>query len=384
MFVNKRIGFCFAIGVWVVASFPGPSRAQIEDLVDSVHPDSLTVTVERLVAFETRFMGSDSNWAAVAYLEERLTSFGYDTVRDTFDLELDRRFFGKDWFLSTVQANVLATKVGRLHPDRKIVVGGHYDSISLDREQAEQDVAPGADDNASGVAAIVEIARLLKDQNLDLTIEFAFWGAEEIGLNGSTDYARRAKTRGDQIELMMQIDAIGWPGSIHPDAFSIDTTSPHVEIAQTIADAARVYSTLRTENGSGSDLRVTAQGCRCSDHQPFLDQGFPAIGIFQFFDNPAPHLNMSTDTITRVDIDYVTQVTRAATGGLLELAGISAPTADFDGSGSVDFDDFLLFAARFGEPVLESEAAVFDLDRDGRIGFSDFLIFADQFAAAAS
>ena len=379
MFVNKEIGFCFAIGVWVVASFPGPSGAQIEDLVDGVHPDSLTVTVERLVAFETRFMGSDSNWAAVAYLEERLTSFGYDTVRDTFDLELDRRFFGKDWFLSTVQTNVLATKVGRLHPDRKIVVGGHYDSISLDREQAEQDVAPGADDNASGVAAIVEIARLLKDQNLDLTIEFAFWGAEEIGLNGSTDYARRARTRGDQIELMMQIDAIGWPGSIHPDAFSIDTTSPHVEIAQTIADAARVYSTLRTENGSGSDLRVTSRGCRCSDHQPFLDQGFPAIGIFQFFDNPAPHLNMSTDTITRVDIDYVTQVTRAATGGLLELAGISAPTADFDGSGSVDFDDFLLFAAR-----LESEAAVFDLDRDGRVGFSDFLIFADQFAAAAS
>jgi leucyl aminopeptidase len=368
--------------VLVVLGRPVPAEAQIDEFVEGVNTDSLLVTVERLVAFETRFMGSDSNWAAVAYLEDRLASFGYQTARDTFDLELNRRFFNKDWFLSTVQANVLATKRGSLNPERKIVIGGHYDSISLDRTQAQQDVAPGADDNASGCAAVLEIARLLKDQNLDLTVEFAFWGAEEIGLNGSTHYARNAKNRGDQIELMIQIDAIGWPGSIHPDAFSIDTTAPNVEIAQVIADAARAYSTLRTDDGNGSDLRVTSVGCRCSDHQPFLDQGFPAVALFQFFDNLAPHLNMSNDTIGKVDINYVTQVTRAAIGGLLELAGIGVRSADFDGSGEVDFIDFVQFATRFNEIVLDEEAAAFDLDRDGRVGFSDFLIFADQFGPA--
>ena len=371
----------FAV-VLTVFGQAGRVGAQIGELVDGVNTDSISVTVERLVAFETRFMGSDSNWAAVAYLEDRLASFGYQTARDTFDLELNRRFFNKDWFLSTVQANVLATKPGSLHPERKIVVGGHYDSISLDRTQAQQDIAPGADDNASGCASVLEIARLLKDQNLDLTVEFAFWGAEEIGLNGSTHYASEAKARGDQIVLMIQIDSIGDPGSIHPDAFSIDTTSPHVGIAQVIADAARVYSTLRTEDGKGSDLRVTSNGCRCSDHQPFLDQGFPAVGIFQFFDNPSPHLNTSSDGISKVDIDYVEQVTRASMAGLLELAGVGVRTADFDGSGEVDFDDFLQFAARFAEPVLDSETAVFDLDRDGLVGFSDFLIFAAQFGPA--
>ena len=380
--IENKCFIALCVCVLVVLGRPVPAEAQIDEFVEGVNTDSLLVTVERLVAFETRFMGSDSNWAAVAYLEDRLASFGYQTARDTFDLELNRRFFNKDWFLSTVQANVLATKRGSLNPERKIVIGGHYDSISLDRTQAQQDVAPGADDNASGCAAVLEIARLLKDQNLDLTVEFAFWGAEEIGLNGSTHYARNAKNRGDQIELMIQIDAIGWPGSIHPDAFSIDTTAPNVEIAQVIADAARAYSTLRTDDGNGSDLRVTSVGCRCSDHQPFLDQGFPAVALFQFFDNPAPHLNMSNDTIGKVDINYVTQVTRAAIGGLLELAGIGVRSADFDGSGEVDFIDFVQFATRFNEIVLDEEAAAFDLDRDGRVGFSDFLIFADQFGPA--
>lgn len=380
--IENKCFIALCVCVLVVLGRPVPAEAQIDEFVEGVNTDSLLVTVERLVAFETRFMGSDSNWAAVAYLEDRLASFGYQTARDTFDLELNRRFFNKDWFLSTVQANVLATKRGSLNPERKIVIGGHYDSISLDRTQAQQDVAPGADDNASGCAAVLEIARLLKDQNLDLTVEFAFWGAEEIGLNGSTHYARNAKNRGDQIELMIQIDAIGWPGSIHPDAFSIDTTAPNVEIAQVIADAARAYSTLRTDDGNGSDLRVTSVGCRCSDHQPFLDQGFPAVALFQFFDNLAPHLNMSNDTIGKVDINYVTQVTRAAIGGLLELAGIGVRSADFDGSGEVDFIDFVQFATRFNEIVLDEEAAAFDLDRDGRVGFSDFLIFADQFGPA--
>ncbi len=372
--------------VWLTfATFGhGGVRAQIIEIVDGVNADSLTITVERLVAFETRFMGSDSNWAVVAYLEDRLESFGYEAVRDSFDLELNRRFFNKDWFLSTVQANVLATKTGSLQPHRKIIVSGHYDSISLDRTQAQQDVAPGADDNASGCAAVLEIARLLKDQNLDLTIEFAFWGAEEIGLNGSAHYANQARSRGDQIELMIQLDAIGDPGSIHPDAFSIDTTSPHVEIAEVIADAARSYSTLRTEDGNGSDLRVTSRGCRCSDHQPFLDEGYPALAIFQFFDNPSPHLNRSSDNLSKVDIGYVAQVTRATVGGVLELAGVGARTADFDDSGTVDFEDFLQFAARFGEPALGPDAAIFDLDRDALIGFNDFLIFANQFGADAA
>ena len=71
-------------------------------------------------------------------------------------------------------------------------------------------------------------------------------------------------------------------------------------------------------------------------------------------------------------------------GGVLELAGVGARTADFDDSGTVDFEDFLQFAARFGEPALGPDAAIFDLDRDALIGFNDFLIFANQFGADAA
>ena len=93
--------------------------------------------------------------------------------------------------------------------DRYVIVGGHFDSIALDRTPGTQDVAPGADDNASGVAAVLEIARILSQVELDATVIFAFWGAEELGRIGSSHFASQARARGDSIRVMFQLDSIG-------------------------------------------------------------------------------------------------------------------------------------------------------------------------------
>ena len=373
----------FPLAVLVLCG--GRATGQIADVVSGVRADSIRVTVERLVAFDTRFMGSDSNRASALYLQERMRAFGYETALEPFSLNVNRTVFGQHFVLSGLeQVNVIARKPGVLHPDRKIIIGGHYDSIALDRAQVDQDLAPGADDNASGISAVVEIARLLSNVDLDVTVEFAFWGAEELGLVGSRAYAAAARDRDDEIVLMIQLDAIGDPGTLFPDTFSIDTTSPNASIAQHIVDASLAYSTLHTEDGFGRALRITSRGCQCSDHQSFLDLGFPAVGIFQFYDNPAPHLNMSTDTLDKVNVAYVAEVTKAALGGLLDLADFEERSADFDRNGIVDFADFLGFAAHFGETVLGMETAVFDLDRDGSVGFSDFLKLAEQYGQPVS
>ncbi|MBT5832756.1 MAG: M28 family peptidase, partial [Candidatus Latescibacteria bacterium] len=128
-------------------------------LVQQIKSETIDADVQRIVAFETRFMGSDSNAAASVWLGERLASFGYPVHFDTFEVNAPRRtyFTGHSFEVRGLkQWNVIATKRGSLFPHKKVVLGAHYDSISLDRAQSEQDVAPGGDDNASGMSALLE------------------------------------------------------------------------------------------------------------------------------------------------------------------------------------------------------------------------------------
>ena len=161
---------------------------------------------------------------------------GYKEVRfDTFLVNQDRTYrvtldsgeaFHRFVFQNVEQWNVVATKLGTLHQDRKLVLGGHFDSISIDRTQSAQDVAPGTDDNASGIAAVLEIARVLRDANLEMTVEFVLFGAEELGLIGSQDYVNRSREAGDDIHLVLTLDSIGTRSPNFPAAFSLDTIQP--------------------------------------------------------------------------------------------------------------------------------------------------------------
>ena len=362
---------CFCGGV------EGAADPQIEALLQQISQDSLETTVRRMVAFETRFMGSDSNAAATVWLKDRMEGLGYEVRFDTFSVNVVRRVQGQQFIIRGLQQwNVIATRPGRLFPDKKIVVGGHYDSISLDRAPDAQDVAPGADDDASGVAGLVEIGRILRDVHLDVTVEIVFFGAEELGLIGSTHYADAARARGDEILLMFQLDVIGNRSSSFPNGFTIDTSSAYVTEGELLAQAAVDYTAVRAFHSGISGVQVTNRGCGCSDHQSFIDRGYPALGVFQYFQNPASHINMSFDTLDKVDYALVAEITKATLAAGIQVAGFPSISPDFDGDGLVAFSDFLLFsgAFRLSEGMVE-----FDLDRDGSVGFSDFLIFAANF-----
>ncbi len=356
-------------------------NSDISALVQQISTDSMDVSVRRLVAFQTRFMGSDSNAAASIWLGQKLSKMGYPVQFDTFQVNVNRTFrvngVNRNFTLAKLpQWNVLAVKRGVLYPNRVVVIGGHYDSISIDRAQTAQDVAPGADDNASGVAALLEIARVIRQVNLDVTVVIAFWGAEELGLIGSEHYAAAARARGDDIVVMLQIDAIGTQASSLANAFTIDTTSPYLSHGEVLAQAASDYSDVRAFNGVGGRVFVSSRGCQCSDHQSFLNYGYPALGIFQYISNPALHLNMSFDTLDHVDFRLVTGITKASLAALLQFGGYPGRSADFDSDGRVAFADFLLFAQAYQAPIVETR---FDLDRDGSVAFGDFLVFASVF-----
>lgn len=350
----------------------------ILNLVQQVASERIDSDVKRLVAFETRFMGSDSNAAASVWLGQRLAGLGYTVRYDTFEVNTPTRsFFGHTFSVTGLkQWNVIATKRGRLYPNKKVVLGGHYDSIAIDRAQKDQDVAPGADDNASGIAAVLEIARLMQPVDVDMTVEFAFWGAEELGLIGSDHYAKQAKAKGEEIVVMLQMDAIGTRSPVFPKGFTIDTVNPYVTQGNVLAQTAADYSSVEALNGVGGQVFVSSRGCGCSDHQSFINVGYPALGIFQYINSPASHLNMSIDTLDHVDVSFVVGITQATLGALLQFAGFPGRSADFDGDGRVAFGDFLLFAQAFGAQAFDVR---FDLDGDQVVGFGDFLIFASAF-----
>ena len=371
---------CFLIiGLFVSgAVVEGAVDQDVLTLVQQVAPMRIDSDVKRLVAFETRFMGSDSNAAASVWLGQRLAGLGYTVRYDTFEVNTPTRsFFGHTFSVTGLkQWNVIATKRGSLFPNKKVVLGGHYDSISIDRAQKDQDVAPGADDNASGIAAVLEIARLMQPVNVDMTIEFAFWGAEELGLIGSDYYAKQAKAKGEEIVVMLQLDAIGTRSPVFPNGFTIDTINPYVMQGNVLAQAAVDYSSVEALNGVGGQVFVSSRGCGCSDHQSFINVGYPALGIFQYINSPSSHLNMSIDTLDHVDVSFVAGITQATLGALLQFAGFPGRSADFDGDGRVAFGDFLLFAQAFGAQIFDVR---FDLDKDNVVGFGDFLIFASAF-----
>ena len=152
----------------------------IQDLVDQVSQETLLAYNQRLQDFQTRYSYSDSIASARQWLVDKFTSYGIDSVY------LDHYFYDSD------QWNVVATIPGTVEPDALIVVGGHYDSVTYNQSPGPMTYAPGADDNGSGTAATLELARILANNPLPLTVVFIPFAQEEQGLRGSAAYAAEA------------------------------------------------------------------------------------------------------------------------------------------------------------------------------------------------
>ena len=189
------------------------SQAQsIENLINTVNLDSLELTLNEFTGEIATAVNGNSvtilyrqqanNDIAADYLVERLESMPNLTV------EVQN--------FNTNGKNVIATQLGETNPDDIYMVCGHYDSFTT----------YAADDNATGVAAVMEMARVLSKQCTENTIIYAFWDEEEIGLLGSQFYANLAAANGDNILGLLNMDMMGFdgdsPGTAGDNDFDID------------------------------------------------------------------------------------------------------------------------------------------------------------------
>lgn len=332
----------------------GRGQALRQERVASVAKARLEKTVRSLAAFPTRhtLSGARGVDAAAAWLERELKSYG-----GNLQVSQQRWIEPAGGRMSRAQelGNVLAVLPGTDRPERVIVVSGHYDSRVTDVLDATSP-APGANDDASGVAVVLECARLLAGHTPRCTVIFAAVTGEEQSLLGSAYLAKSLKAQGKTVVAMATYDIVGnsrsqegkrddrhirvfstaaEPGELTTQAsrrkaLGTDGDSPARILARAIADAAR-------RQVKGISVALTLRNDRYGrggDHSSFLAAGFPASVRFTEpgEDWRHQHQDLRTekgivygDLPEFVDFAYLTRVTQVALAWVSELA--DAPPA---------------------------------------------------------
>jgi hypothetical protein len=183
---------------------------------------------------------------------------------------------------------------GESAPEVQIVIGAHYDATS----DSVPEIAPGADDNASGTAFCLEIARALRGVTTAKTVRFICFSSEEQWMVGSTAYA--SEHANDEIELMVNADMVGYnkpsPTEYVLVSYHISST-PYGQIASSYFDQ---YTSLVQHNG----------GWGPSDHIPFYERGFKTLYVHEYEFNSS-HYHMTHDLSQYLDFEYMRDIVRA-------------------------------------------------------------------------
>ncbi len=265
----------------ILAEMTVLTAGELEDLIGQVEQDSLRSYTLRLEAFGHRATGTDSGYAARDWIASKFTEFGYESVV-IVPFDSYRREFLTE--IPCESYNVMAVKEGSVYPDWKIVVCGHFDTFIN---------SPGADNNASGTAAVLEMARILSDVPSEMTIVFIAFDANESDLLGSYNFVEDVIEQGDDIVLVVNADKIA---SLGNDARANLYTGPEPAYALIWDYLANTYC------GIEADLFCDGG----SDHQPFVEAGFDAIYVQEGYDSePFP------DNSTGLDFDYMTRMVQA-------------------------------------------------------------------------
>jgi Zn-dependent M28 family amino/carboxypeptidase len=339
-------------------------------------PKALEATITRLVAFGTRHTLSDTVsdvhgiGAARRWVSGRFAALSVDCggclVIDTPSATETGARIPKP---ALVQ-DVLAIQRGTSDPARVVIISAHIDSRVSDAMNAQSD-APGANDDASGVAAVMESARLLSRRTFPATIVYAVLSGEEQGLFGGQILADYAKAKGWRVEAVLNNDIVGnthgQDGRIEDQVVRV--FSEGVRAGESAAQAAerrrnggeadspsrnlaRFIQTISEENRPSLIVREIWRADRFGrggDQAPMQAAGFPAVRITEADENYArQHQDVRVengvaygDVISGVDFTYLAKVTRLNALTLAALASAPPPPMDVKISGAVTADTTL-------------------------------------------
>ena len=325
--------------------FVFPARAQtggktaipeVQKIVDSVSRDRLETIIRKLESFESRSTLSDTTsptrgiGAARQWIYDQFKSFSprLEVTFDTYQVAKTGRIT-KD----TDLRNVVAVLPGDdpASRDRRILISGHYDSTLQGPngplpEQVQR--APGANDDASGVAAVLECARILSQYQFAHTLVFVAFAGEEQGLVGSTLMAARARKENWQIDAVMNNDIIGnslgGNGLIDNHTVRVFSEEPNDSLSRQVARYIKDVGPRYTPSMNVALIFRYDRFGRGGDHTPFNLEGYPAVRLTVPDENYSRQHTVE-DTFEGVDLDYLSRVVRINAASLATLA--RAPSA---------------------------------------------------------
>lgn len=231
---------------------------------------------------------------AEQYTLERFQSLGFTDVQyDPFT------------FSGVSARNVVATLPGTKRPGRVVLLGAHLDSTSPQPGLK----APGANDNASGIAGLLMAAEILKQRSFENTLRFVAFTGEEQGLYGSAHYANAAAARGDTIVGVVIFDMIGWYNTQYK--IDIEGETAWLPLMTVMNDACAQYTSLATQ------MQFVSFG---SDHVPFQDVGYPAFLAIESEYPQFPCYHKQCDTTSWNNAAFIADVMRASVATAAHLA----------------------------------------------------------------
>ncbi|MGB9665598.1 MAG: M28 family peptidase, partial [Ignavibacteria bacterium] len=274
-------------------------------IINSVRQDSLVYFVRELsgnvptvvngqtVTIVSRHKNNSANELAKDYIKQKLQSYGITTTVQNF---------------SSTGNNVIGTQLGTQFPNRKFIICAHYDDMP------SGSTAPGADDNASGTAAVIKAARILSQYSFPYTIVYALWDEEEQGLVGSNYYATQARNVNDSIVGVVNMDMIAY------DSNNDGIVNVH---NRAVANSVELYQKMVEVNSQyGINLNIVSYnpGSTYSDHASFWSKNYGAILLIEDDNDFNAYYHTTSDLVQYFNQPYYTKSAKLAIGTFATLA----------------------------------------------------------------
>ena len=268
------------------------SQSEIADMIQQINESALKKHVQTIQDFGPHPTGSEACNEVRDYIYSELKSMNLSVRYDNWSFE------GRSG------KNIEGTLIGKSSPNRIVIVCAHYDSVFI---------SPGADDDGSGVSAVLTIAKVMSQHTFNSTVKFVLFSGEEQGRLGSHEYAKEAYENGEDIAGVITLDGIGYAVSSE-DGSKVKNLVCNE--SSWIADISHKINELYGEYIGLDIIRLPNEPI--SDHQSFLDYGYDASYFLEYTLDPYYHT--SEDRIEYMNMSYLEKVSRLTMGTLAYMA----------------------------------------------------------------
>jgi len=312
---------------------------KITNIIKMVNESLIRGFLEGLVSYGPRVTGTYGCEKAAGYLFEQFENMGLETRYQNWASSNDRlpmRFYKAK--------NVEGTLIGKDPSKEILVLNGHYDSVKI---------SPGADDDGSGIAAILTAAYVLREFEFNRTIKFVAFSGEEQGLLGSRAYAKEAYENNEEIFVEFNADMIGYAEAAQGRNVSLSSTEDAKWAVNKIKEVNENYNISFNVKAGWA---MTQGGPRMgSDYHDFLLYGYESVAFWQSGGSRG-YYHTAEDTIEHVNISYLVNMTKLIVGSLAYLADMENEYPQVKiGSpkrGRIYFEDRALKSSRYEKTLV--------------------------------